>query len=197
MATPNETNDLHTRVQLAKLWLRENPSETISAAARIFKVNRTTISMSIKSNSTTRLGGSNRILTPSQELAINGFIRSCLENSQLPTQGVIRGAINHVRKQEGKDPPSQAWFKKWWKRQPLRKISTNPISKERITAQDREEVKSWFKKYKDVILKHKIHRKDIWNFDETGFRIGCPKGETIYVPEEVREVGYYITLNNY
>ena len=34
--------------------------------------------------------------------------------------------------------------------------------------------------------------EDIWNFDETGFRIGCPKGEEIYVPLDVKEVSYYL-----
>jgi hypothetical protein len=36
--------------------------------------------------------------------------------------------------------------------------------------------------------KYKIVPKDIYNFDETGFRVGCPKGEEIYVPQEVKEV---------
>jgi hypothetical protein len=58
----------------------------------------------------------------------------------------------------------------------------------RIIAQDKEEVKIWFEKYRETLKKYKISRKYIWNFDETGFRVGCPKGETIYVPSEVKEV---------
>jgi hypothetical protein len=50
----------------------------------------------------------------------------------------------------------------------------------------------WFVKYKEVVKKHEISRKDIWNFDETGFRIGCPTGEEIYVPLDVKEVSYYL-----
>jgi hypothetical protein len=33
-------SDSYTRLQLAKQWLRENPLETISTTARIFKVPR-------------------------------------------------------------------------------------------------------------------------------------------------------------
>jgi hypothetical protein len=41
-----------------------------------------------------------------------------------------------------------------------------------------------------VLCDNKISRKDIWNFDETVFRIGCPRGEIIYVPMDVQEVSY-------
>lgn len=101
---------------------------------------------------------------------------------------MVLGAISSLRRAEGKAPPSKSWFKEWWKQQPLRKITTKPISQVRIIAQDNYEVKVWFKRYQEVIQKHNIDQKDIWNFDETGFRIGCPKGQVIYVPLEVKEV---------
>ena len=34
-----------------------------------------------------------------------------------------------------------------------------------------------------------IRRRDLWNFDEAGFRIGCLKGQEILVPNDVKE--YY------
>ena len=95
-----------------------------------------------------------------------------------------------MRKLENKPPPSKGWFRQWWKTQPLRKITTKPIARERITAQDKVEVQEWFKQYRKVLHNKKISRKDIWNFDETGFRIGCPRGEVIYVPDDVNEVSY-------
>jgi hypothetical protein len=47
MATPNELTDKHTRIQQAKEWLRTNPKETLATAARIFKVNPTSLRRSI------------------------------------------------------------------------------------------------------------------------------------------------------
>jgi hypothetical protein len=47
-------------------------------------------------------------------------------------------------------------------------------------------------KYKEVVKKFEISRKDIWNFNKTRFRISCPKGEEIYVPLDVKEVSYYL-----
>jgi hypothetical protein len=51
----------------------------------------------------------------------------------------------------------------------------------------------WFGKYREALKKHKITRGNVWNFDETGFRVGCPKREEIYVPSDVKEVSYYLS----
>jgi hypothetical protein len=193
MATPNETSDLQTRIQQAKAWLQERDNEeAITTAARIFKLSRTTLSSSIHRPSGDSRGGLNRILTSGQEWSINVFIQSYLNHGLLPTKGVLISAITRLRALENKSPPSASWFQKWWKTQPLHKIKTKPIARVRITAQDKDEVSQWFVKYKEVVKKHEISRKDIWNFDETGFRIGCPKGEEIYVPLDVKEVSYYL-----
>jgi hypothetical protein len=192
MATPNETFDLQTRIQQAKAWLQEsdNNQEAINTAALIFNIPRTTLSSSIHRAPSYSQGGSNRILTSGQEQSLNQFIRSYLDHGLLPTKGVLISAITRLRALENKKPPSDSWFQKWHKTQPIHKIKTKPIACVRVTAQDKDEVSEWFGKYKEVLKKYKISRKDIWNFDETGFRVGCPKGEEIYVPLEVREVSY-------
>jgi phage gp46-like protein len=193
MATLNETSDLQTRIQQAKAWLQERDNEeAITTAARIFNITRTTLSSSIHRPSGDSRGGLNRILTSGQEQSINLFIQSDLNHGLLPTKGVLISAITCLRALENKPPPSASWFQKWWKTQPLHKIKTKPIARVRITAQDKDEVSQWFVKYKEVVKKHEVSRKDIWNFDETGFRIGCPKGEEIYVPLDVKEVSYYL-----
>jgi hypothetical protein len=193
MATLNETSDLQTRIQQAKAWLQERDNEeAITTAARIFNITRTTLSSSIHRPSGDSRGGLNRILTSGQEQSINLFIQSYLNHGLLPTKGVLISAITRLRALENKPPPSASWFQKWWKTQPLHKIKTKPIARVRITAQDKDEVSQWFVKYKEVVKKHEVSRKDIWNFDETGFRIGCPKGEEIYVPLDVKEVSYYL-----
>ena len=48
MATPNEDLDTKARTQLAKEWLQEHGNESIATAARIFKLNRTSLSYSIR-----------------------------------------------------------------------------------------------------------------------------------------------------
>jgi hypothetical protein len=43
-----------------------------------------------------------------------------------------------------------------------------------------------------VLREYRISRGNVWNFDETGFRVSCPKGEEIYVPLDVKEVGLFL-----
>jgi hypothetical protein len=75
MATPNEEATLKARIQQAKTFLQEHDNETITTAARIFKIPRTTLTSSIhRQYNTQRQGGLNRILTSGQEEAINQFI---------------------------------------------------------------------------------------------------------------------------
>jgi hypothetical protein len=38
------------------------------------------------------------------------------------------------------------------------------------------------------VKKYQVRSQDIFNFDETGFRVSCPKGEEIFVPLDVKEV---------
>src|SRR3981189_3783942 len=124
MTTPNALLDQKTRIQHAKAFLIDNPQETIATASRIFRLSRTTLSSSIhaKPKPYLRKGGQNRILTPSQEQSLNRFIQSYLNHGQLPTRGVVLGAITCLRKLEGKARPSESWFTKWWKTQPIHKI---------------------------------------------------------------------------
>ena len=141
MATLNEDLDTKARTQLAKEWLQEHENESIATAARIFKLNRTTLSYSIRKAKNRPQGGLNQILTASQEQSLNQFIRNYLDHGLLPTKGVILSAITRLRALENKPPPSTSWFRKWWKTQPLHQIKTKPIARVRITAQDQEEVR--------------------------------------------------------
>ena len=195
MTTPNALNDRKTRIQLAKAFLTEHPEESITTASKIYQLTRTTLSSSIHAPLLPH-GGQNRILTLSQEQSINRFIQSYLEHGHLPTKGVILGAITHLRRLESLPPPSDAWFKKWWKTQPIHKIKTKPIARDRISAQDMKEVKEWFKKYREVVDKYHVEKQHIFNFDETGFRVGCPRGEEIYVPLDVKEVRFIYFISN-
>jgi hypothetical protein len=57
-------------------------------------------------------------------------------------------------------------------------------------------VKEWFKKYREVVDKYHVQKQDIFNFDETGFRVRCPRGEEIYVPLDVKEVRFIYLISN-
>ena len=58
----------------------------------------------------------------------------------------------------------------------------------RIEAQDRQVIVDWFIAYREVLDKYQFQAKDIYNFDETGFRVGCARGTEVIVPADVKEV---------
>jgi hypothetical protein len=64
-----------------------------------------------------------------------------------------------------------------------------------LIAQDEQEVQKWFKEYHKTLREYSIRRKNIVNFDEAGFRVGCAKGQWILVPEDILEF-YSISPEN-
>ncbi|RFU25381.1 hypothetical protein B7463_g10947, partial [Scytalidium lignicola] len=106
MSTP-----LKQRIFQAKQWLIENPDESLYVAAKIFKVNRSTLASAKRrgtlfSTNSKPHDSQNRILTAAQGQAVHAYIKSLLENSQLPTKEIIFNAICHVRKQANQPSPT-------------------------------------------------------------------------------------------
>jgi len=83
-----------------------------------------------------------------------------------------------------------SWLTKFLKKelQEFHTIKTKPIALQRVVAQDYDTVVNWFRKYQDFIREEGIKGEDIWNMDETGFRVGIPGGQTVIVPLEVTEL---------
>jgi len=96
-----------------------------------------------------------------------------------PTIELVYNAIYGLRKQEEppQKDPSWSWFMKWWKSNGLHKIKTKPIAVVRVTANDAEEVRKWFKRYRRTLRKYGFKPKDIINFNKARFRVGCLKGQ--------------------
>ena len=104
---------------------------------------------------------------------------------------MIFAAICHLKAKEEppKPAPSRRWFQLWLKAHPdLHTIKTKPISHDRIEIHDEKVVIDWFENFQAMLAKRRIKRgKNIHNFDESGVRVGCPRGETIVVPIDCKE----------
>ena len=125
-----------------------------------------------------------------QELAVFRFSLEQLEAGLGATPSIIYAAICHLRQQEQRNPPSLVWFQQWLKRNPtLHTIKTKPIANVRLTTHSEEDLKTFFVKYQNTLSKYGIRRaKYIYNMDESGVRVGCPTGETVVVPIEIKEL---------
>jgi hypothetical protein len=84
--TPNQQDDIPTRIQHAKAFLQENPDEQPITAARIYALHPSTLYSSIKRPPTIGTkGGQNKILQDHHQHAIYQFIRSLLAHGIQPT----------------------------------------------------------------------------------------------------------------
>ncbi|PQM43526.1 hypothetical protein VC83_09653 [Pseudogymnoascus destructans] len=101
-------------------------------------------------------------------------------------------AIGHLRAAEilPKPAPSWRWFQSFIKSSSIlfRVVKTKPIAQVRVTTHDISAVQDWFGVYLAWCTQHNIQPQDIYNFDETGFRVGVAPGEDVIVPVSITEM---------
>jgi hypothetical protein len=175
-------------------WIQENPTEKAVTAGRIFDVKPQSIRMALKrtKRKTKAHGGNNKILSNTQLEAIRVYCREQYEAGLGATKQMVFAAIGQLllQSQPPRKPPSWRWFQTWLKANPnLHTITTKPIARNRVDTHDEKDVEEWFDKYRATLAKYGIRKgKNIYNMDESGARVGCPKGEEVIVPIEVKEM---------
>jgi len=183
-------------MDLAIQFLRDNPSEKPVTAARIYHVNPNTLKSNIrrtnKSNSMkpTKRGGQNKILTEAQIKAVYKYVEDSYYAGYGASKEMVKAAISRMREVESKTPPSDSWFQQFMHNHTdlFRVIKTKAIARVRVTAQDIKTLEQWFEEYNSWCTSHKIEPQHMYNFDESGFRVGCAPGETVIVPAYVDDV---------
>jgi hypothetical protein len=176
----------------------EHPEEKSSTGARIHRANENTVRSALKRQRDRKgappaqRGGHNKILSDAQITAIYKYIEDMYLAGIGATREMVYGAIVHLRAQESpsKPPPSKRWFQKFLTShlELFQTTKIKPIDVARISAQDIDDVESWFSNWTRFCKEKEIQPLDILNFDETGFRVGVASGEEIIVPYYVKEV---------
>ena len=183
------------RIAYAKDFLFNNPTESKACAARIFGLSIDTLKSSIRRDSPNKIdrrGGHNKVLEQHQVEAIHKFIRSLLTHDIPPTKTLLFTSIQHLKRKENAnfEGPTKRWFRDWWQANKLHTIKTKPLATIRYSAAQVDDVHRWFEGYRVALRELKIKdKRNIINFDEAGFRVGCMKGQIIIVPDDVNE--YY------
>jgi len=129
-------------------------------------------------------------LTPTQEKAVSRFCYEQWEMGIAVTPSIIYAAICNLRQQEKASSPSWVWFREWLKKTPsLHTIKSKPIARARIATHTEADLKNFFTQYQSTLDKYGIGRaKYIYNMDESGVRVGCPKDEIVIVPADIKEL---------
>jgi hypothetical protein len=202
MDSSTSKTEYKARLANAIKWIQENPTEMDVTAARIYKVKPQSIRMALKRierKDRKAHGGNNKILSDTQSEAVQVYCREQCEAGLGATKQMVFAAISNLLSQEQppRKPPSWRWFQTWLKANPcLHTITTKPIAWDRVDIHDEKDIEKWFDKYRTTLAKYSIKKgKNIYNMDESGARVGCPKGEEVVVPIEVKEM-YTSSLEN-
>ena len=140
-------------------------------------------------------------LAKAQDQALYDYIARLDELGVCVRLPMIVSCANYLLQQahDSHGPPLTAnsrWAKQWLKRQPeLHVRRQRSLNLNRALAHDSDSIIEWFDTFTSLIQTHGIPPSDIWNFDETGFRIGVGKDQWVITFEPRRRV-YLPTPDN-
>ncbi|KXX73119.1 Jerky protein [Madurella mycetomatis] len=178
---------MESRIQEALQYINENPGAKTARVALEFGVPRPRLRR--------RLDGigpkagrpaTNKKLLPAEEVALCRYIDrlDCLNLAVRPA--FITAAANYIllesSSQADKDDPpvvGRNWTTRFIRRYDYIRQRQKKLDSDRQSAEDPQRVAEYFQKLNKVIMEEGIVAEDIWNMDETGFRIGIGKDQLV------------------
>ena len=190
---------MEARTQEALAYLRVFPEAKIRHVAREFGVSRDRLRRRMQGIGPleSRLVTNTKLTAP-EEVALCRYIDR-LDAINLAVKPVfVTDAANYVlacRASPAKqhDPPvvGNNWTTRFLKRHGYHKRHQRKLQKDRSEAEKPDVVADYFAKLHAIIQEHGIVPEDIWNMDETGFRIGVGKDQFIVTK---RKRAHYFAL---
>ncbi|KID81257.1 transposase [Metarhizium guizhouense ARSEF 977] len=182
MSSTNLNIDL--RVEEAVQYLRDNPNAKQRAVAKKFNIPRDRLRRR-RSGVPPENGrhASNAWLTEPEEVALCRYIDRLDRMNLSIRKEFIKDAANLVLRERIADatPPSVGpmWVDRFIKRHNYSVLSQKTGDSNRQDAESVEKIATYFELLHDCICDYGIVDSDIWNMDETGFRIGVGKSRMI------------------
>ncbi|OBT70875.1 hypothetical protein VF21_10070 [Pseudogymnoascus sp. 05NY08] len=134
-----------SQLQKATAWALDNPTESITTTARIFKVPPSKLRWSVTraAKPRPRHGGHNKVLSDAQILALKQWILLQYNKGLGATRHMTYAAVCYLTKPQ--KPLLTSWLTKFIKNdlQDFHVIKTKPISRLRATAQDKTSLQQW------------------------------------------------------
>lgn len=184
---PSILDETHERrVELALVALKSSNTPSTNVAPAKFHCSRYRIMRRLKGIGTK----SNRQahgykLSETQESAVLLYIKR-LEGMSINLQySMLKPCVDSIlRDANGSEisvPPEVGgrWTARFINRQRINIKKTQPNEIERQMAHDPANIEVWFNKYRRKSENNRIQDADVWNMDETGFRIGIGRGDKV------------------
>ena len=143
----------------------------------------------------------NRKLSEDQEAAVCQYLDRLDMLGTSARLQMVTGCANTILQNAhtGSSPApvvSEKWSRRFLNRHPeyfVRKQHT--IDADRKNAHQPDDIRNWFERYQAVCKEYKVEIGDIYNFDETGFRIGVGRDQWIITRDPKRQ-SYLGTCTN-
>jgi hypothetical protein len=168
------------RISDALNELNSNPSIKIAGLARKYRVPPSTLRhrRNGRPPASTK-GGHNKALNHNQNDALKGYIEFLIYIGQPPTKQAIRIAANKILIASGSTHQvGRDWVTRWLLRHKdfYKTIRPKTLQAERKATHQKSDILQHFLDFRTAIVKYGIAQDDVYNFDETGFRIGVLQG---------------------
>jgi hypothetical protein len=204
--TTNETYAaVEARIQQALQAIGDMEKPNIAAVVREFNLPESRFRARLKGRqSRNQREGPNKKLTPDEELALCQYLNRLDEIGIPPRSQHIGSYANSILAQTTSLPEnsvlpptvSRMWTRRFLKRHPeyfRRKQKALDVDRKR--AHHPEDLLEWYSRYKEAKEKHGVVDSDIYNFDETGFRIGVGRDQWVVTREPKRPLSFGSSSN--
>ncbi|KAM4061702.1 Tc5 transposase DNA-binding domain-containing protein [Hirsutella rhossiliensis] len=182
-----EARLLEARVQKAKKYLDQNPTAKVTTVARQFEVPRGRLRSRLdgRTSLTDRQPTNTKLSKPEEDALCRYIDRLGAVNLAVRREFIVDAANRILKERSGKasqsNPPTVGihWIDRFVKRHKYLLMSQKQLESNRQAAEDIPTVIEWYKKLHAVMQSEGIVEDDIWNMDETGFRIGVGKDQLV------------------
>jgi DDE superfamily endonuclease/Tc5 transposase-like DNA-binding protein len=178
--------DYDERMEKALEFHQSNAKRPLIDVAALFNVNRSTLYRRIHAISGPRYGRSRTHgrLDDAQEKALCRYIDRLDAVGLAVRKDFILAAANNILRDAAEVPDDvqgikMPWITRFLKRYEYTVVPQRTLERDRQMAEDVDNIHEWYLKFNSVIQDEGILPDDIWNMDETGFRIGIGKDQLV------------------
>ncbi len=178
------------RIVDAIAHLKANPKAKKTQIALQYRVSYSTFLARLKGVQPGNRGGHNARLNVFEDEALKGYMEFLCRIGMPPDKRAIVKATNLLLEERGEDRVSKEWGRRWLlkNKQYYKNIRSKTLHAERKAIHHTEEIQLHFQQFQEMIVRYSIEQKDVWNFDEIGFRIGCLRGRMVVVPADIKAI---------
>jgi hypothetical protein len=181
-------SEIEDRIQLALSSIGPDEKPNLLALARGSKVPYWRLRMRYLGRGTRQnCGGAGRSLSDAQELALCQIIEREEADGTHLRHWQVQNRANWILALDNPnvtEPPTvgKNWPSRFLQRHPqFEKRASHPLKNERKWSHDVESLGGWFERFRKAMQDFGIQKQDVWNFDETGFRVGIGGKQLVIV----------------